>query len=99
MHATEAGHSDRVFAYGVALLRTAVPSAWGAALGWLTSLGLHLSPAVMGVGQWLVMSAAVAAWYAVWHWIEGKLPPWFTRLVLGANTAPSYPTPEPAKVG
>lgn len=96
---SEPTRSEKVFAYGVALLRTAVPSAWGAALGWAASLGLQLSPAASSVGQWLAMSVATAAWYAVWHWIEGKLPPWFTRLVLGANTAPSYPAPEPVKVG
>lgn len=81
---------ERLFTYGVALLRTTVPTLWGGALGWLATLGVHLPAQVTHAVQWLLMSMAVAAWYAVWHWVEGRLPPWLTRLVLGANTSPRY---------
>lgn len=82
---------DRVFEYGVSLLRLGVPSAWGGAVAWGSSHGLHVPDAVaMGV-QWAVMLVATAGWYAGWHAVEGHLPAWLTRLLLGSNTPPRYP--------
>lgn len=89
--ADEAPSRDRVFEWGVGLLRLAVPSAWGGAVAWAGTHGLHLPDLVVTGIQWGLMVATSAGWYAAWHAIEAKLPPWATRLVLGSNTAPRYP--------
>lgn len=83
---------DRVFEYGVSVLRLVVPSVWGGAVAWGATHGVHLSDAEAAGLQWGIMLGASAGWYAAWHWIESKLPPWATRLVLGSNTPPRYPS-------
>lgn len=78
----------------LSMLRTVVPIAWG----WvLSQLVTHLPwlASVLGVSPgapppaWLVPTLMVG-WYALWRKVEPKLPPWLTRLVLGANTTPAY---------
>lgn len=81
---------DRVYEFGVGVLRTAVPSGWGAAVGWLADHGVTLPGDARLAVQWVLVIAATAVWYAGWHRIEHLLPPWLTRLLLGSNTPPRY---------
>lgn len=91
--------SDRI----VSWIRTVVPSLWGSLIVWVLAQvpslvgaleALHIdpqSPAVVG----LVTTVAIGAWYALWRWLEPRIPDWLTRLVLGSAKAPSY-SPEHA---
>jgi hypothetical protein len=86
--------------YGASLLRTAVPAAWGtvvaALVAWLAprvpgNVGdalttLLQSEVVLG----LLVTVAIAVWYALARWLEPRLPDWLTRLVLGSAAAPTY---------
>jgi len=76
----------------VSLLRTAVPTLWGALIAWaLTRLHLPSSVAVFLQAQTgAVTAVAIMAWYAAWRWVEHRLPPWLTRVVLGSNKTPDY---------
>lgn len=85
---------DRVRDYGVSLLRTGVPIAWGYVLTWLVGLIPALQPVlerpeVIGLSNVITFGLALG-WYAVMRWIEPRLPAWLTRIVLGANAAPTY---------
>jgi len=89
---TTTGLPDRV----VALLRTVVPSAWGALIVWLLSL-VDWPPAVeqtittqAGLVTGLVTALAIGAWYALWRWLEDHLPAWVVRIVLGSASTPTY---------
>lgn len=84
---------EGLFNYGLGLVRTAVPAVWGWLLGLLVSWGLHLPASAAGPAQALITVALVVVWYAVWHAYERHLPPWLTRMIMGANTAPSYTAP------
>lgn len=80
-----------------AYLRTIVPSLWGSVLVWLLANAAWIPDAI---GAWLatpavsvtVTSLAIGAWYALWRWLEPRLPAWFTRIVLGSNLTPTYST-------
>lgn len=90
----------------VSYLRTGVPIVWGwlvaQLLGhwdWLAktleSAGVDLqSGAVVGAVTGLV----VFLWYALWRWLEPRLPDSVTRLVLGSSRAPAYAAPRHAAV-
>ncbi len=85
---------DRVRDYGVSLLRTGVPIAWGYVLTWLVGLIPALQPMlerpeVIGLSNAITFALALG-WYAVMRWVEPRLPAWLTRIVLGANAAPTY---------
>ena len=85
---------DRVRDYGVSLLRTGVPIAWGYVLTWLVGLIPALQPVferpeVIGLSNVITFALALG-WYAVMRWVEPRLPAWLTRIVLGANAAPTY---------
>lgn len=91
---TTTGLPDRV----VALLRTVVPSAWGALIVWLLSL-VDWPPTVeqtistqAGLITGLVTALAIGAWYALWRWLEAHLPAWLVRIVLGSASTPTYAT-------
>lgn len=77
-----------------ALLRTVVPSLWGSALAWLLAAVVLPQEVVTLLESPLVTEALVAlsigAWYALWTWLEPRLWPWVTRLLLGSNKQPSY---------
>lgn len=94
-HQAEPDEQDRqVVAWGISLARTVVPAVWGLLLDWLISLGVSLPTEVAAALQLLLGLVLVSAWYGLWRLVEHLLPPWATRLVLGANTAPAYsPTP------
>lgn len=85
---------DRVRDYGISLLRTGVPMAWGYLLTWLVGLIPALQPVlerpeVVGLSNVITFALALG-WYAVMRWVEPRLPAWLTRVVLGANAAPVY---------
>lgn len=84
----------------VSFLRTAVPVLWGSLVTWfaetlpgandfLASVGVDL--ASEGTVLW-VSGVAIALWYALWRWLEPRLPAWLTRIVLGSNQRPEYAT-------
>lgn len=82
---------DKIPAY----LRTIVPSLWGSLLAWLLINAAWIPDTV---DTWLaseptvavIVSLTIGAWYALWRWLEPRLPAWFTRLVLGSNLTPTY---------
>lgn len=87
---------NKVSGFVLSLLRTFVPGVWGAVLSWLLLnipavadlLGLHEgAPAPAWIFPLIMLG-----WYALWRKIEPALPAWLTRLVLGANTRPVYPS-------
>lgn len=79
---------------GVSIIRTIVPSAWGAALAWLASQIPALEPVLnqpgmTGLGA-VLAATLIGLWYALFRSIESKLPAWLTVLVLGSNRPPTY---------
>ena len=82
---------------GVSIIRTVVPSLWGAALTWLATQIPALEPVLnqpgmVGLGGVLAV-ALIALWYTLFRSIEKKLPAWLTVLVLGSNRPPTYRPP------
>lgn len=85
---------------GASILRTAVPSLWGAVVAAVLGWALPLLPGEVGQAFADVLSSdvvlsmfvviAIAAWYAIARWLERRLPDWLTRVVLGSAAAPSY---------
>jgi len=92
----EATHplSDRV----VAFLRTAVPVVWGYIITWALTQFPAVADFLAGFNVDLnaqvvvsyVTGLATIAWYAVWRWLEPRIPAWLTALVLGSNRTPVY---------
>jgi hypothetical protein len=80
--------SDKV----VSLLRTVVPVVWGSAIAWLLTVVALPAPVTGFLTNQtdVVVVVAIAAWYAGFRWLEPKLPPWLTRIVLGSNQTPTY---------
>lgn len=77
--------------WGLSWIRTGVPLLWG----YLLTLVATRFPdvhALLDNPQALaaVVGAVTLLWYAIMRKIEHRLPPWLTRFVLGANTAPQY---------
>jgi hypothetical protein len=77
--------------WGLSWIRTGVPVLWGMLLTLLASR----APAVYELVNnpymaALAVSLVTLAWYSLVRWLEPKLPPWLTRLVIGANTPPQY---------
>jgi hypothetical protein len=95
---------------GASILRTAIPALWGTVVASVLAWALPLLPGDVGealstllssdVVVALLVTAAIALWYALARWIEPHLPDWLTRLVLGSAAAPTYAktTPEGAAV-
>jgi hypothetical protein len=87
----------------VSIIRTVVPGAWAALLTWAVTQVPALEPvlnqpAALGVGSVLV-TALLTLWYTVMRSLEQHMPPWLTRLVLGANSRPVYVDPNAAPAG
>lgn len=81
--------------WGVSIIRTYVPVAWGALVGWLLTLVPALEPLLndpeVGQGATTVLFAVcVFVWYFLARLIEPRLGPVLTRLIIGANTQPTY---------
>lgn len=88
-----ADEPDSLRTRGLSLIRTYVPTLWGAVLTWaatqLPALEPALnSPAALGVGAFLV-ALLTSVWYTLMRWLEPKLPAWLTVIVLGANARPA----------
>lgn len=82
----------------VSIIRTVVPGAWAALLTWAVTQIPALEPvlnqpAALGAGSVLV-TGLLALWYTLMRTLEPHLPPWLTRLVLGANSRPVYVDPQ-----
>lgn len=83
---------------GVSIIRTVVPSLWGAGLTWLTTQIPALAPilnepGMTGLGA-VLAATLIGLWYAFFRSIEKKLPAWLTVLVLGSNRPPTYQAAE-----
>jgi hypothetical protein len=88
--------SDRA----VSWLRTTVPVLWGTVVAAILRTATPHLPGDLGtaLADWLgsettlalVTAAAIAAWYALWRWVEPRIPDWLTRLVLGSAQTPVY---------
>lgn len=79
------------------ILRTVVPSLWGALITWLIGLLPILAPlqadltGLADIALPIITAVLIGAWYAFWRWLEPRLPDWLTRAVLGSAKAPIYP--------
>ncbi|WP_210725775.1 hypothetical protein [Arthrobacter silvisoli] len=79
-------------------LRTIVPALWGSFVGWLLGLLPILEPLRPQLIEYstpltaIVGAVIIAAWYALWRWLEPLLPVWLVRAVLGSAKAPVYPS-------
>jgi hypothetical protein len=76
--------------YLIGVIRTAVPAAVGALIGWLATRGLHLDPATVTP---YAIGVATASYYALVHALEVKWPK--LGVLLGVPKAPSYPPATP----
>jgi len=79
---------------GVSIIRTVVPSLWGAGLTWLATQIPALAPVLnesgmTGLGA-VLAATLIGLWYALFRSIESKLPAWLIVLVLGSNRPPIY---------
>jgi len=83
-----------------AVLRTAVPSWWGALVAWLLALAVGRLPEEITTAlaalldsepaRALAVAVVITAWYVVWRWLEPRTPDWLVRLALGSFRTPSY---------
>jgi hypothetical protein len=75
-------------------LRTLVPILWGFIASWLIGLGIpsQLLDQAHGVVQAALTALLAYAWYALWCWLEPRLPKQLVRLALGYAATPNYPT-------
>ncbi|MCZ2261597.1 hypothetical protein [Isoptericola sp. QY 916] len=77
-----------------AWLRTAVPALWGTLLAWALAQWALPAPLTELLSSDVLVSAlvalAVGAWYALWRWLEPRLPAFVVRLVLGSARTPTY---------
>lgn len=79
--------------FNVSLLRTSVPALWGTLLGWLlvhVPWLPHTLILALRSQQNLVTTGSIIVWYAVWRWLEKRLPKRLARLVLGSSKSPIY---------
>lgn len=76
----------------ISLIRTGVPVLWGVAVSWLVGLGLPAG--VLDQVHSLVIAALTAVltagWYALWRWLEPRVPAWLITVALGYAAAPTY---------
>lgn len=83
-----------------AILRTVVPSLWGSFITWLVLLLPILSqlqPYLLGLSETVtaaltsvVTAVVIGAWYALWRWLQPRLPVWLIQAVLGSAKTPVY---------
>ena len=91
MQPTEPSKPATIRELGLSWIRTGVPYLWGYVLTFLAARAPAIHDLVDTPYVFAALSGAVAlAWYWLMRKAEHKIPPWLTRLVLGANTAPSY---------
>jgi len=78
--------------YPTSWIRTVVPILWGAVLTFLLTRfpAVHDfvdNPAIAAAFETIV----TGLYYTIIRWLEQHLPPWLTRLFIGANATPVYP--------
>lgn len=79
------------------LLRTIVPALWGSAITWAIGVAPALAPMqgqLLGLADLalpVITAVIIGAWYALWRWLEPRLPDWLTRALLGSAKTPVYP--------
>jgi hypothetical protein len=83
-----------VSAYITSVLRTVIPSAWGALIAWLISIGI-LTPELAAQAQdtavvWVAI--AIGVYYALVRFLESQAwwPGWLSAVLLGSPTVPVY---------
>ncbi|KAA2254290.1 hypothetical protein F0L68_30665 [Solihabitans fulvus] len=81
--------------YAVSVVRTVVPSLWGALIGLLVAIGLlptSWSAQAVTLGTAVLVPFFVSLVYAVARWLEGRswFPTWASTLLLGSAKRPSY---------
>ena len=90
-----------VAGYLVSWIRTAVPSLWGAVIGFVISLGVLPSDLVgsaRDVGTAVLVPICISAFYAVARWLETRnwMPRKLIVALLGSANAPRYQPGQPA---
>jgi len=79
------------------ILRTLVPALWGSFILWVIGMIPTLAPLrdqLLGLSDLIlpiISAVIIGAWYALWRWLEPRLPDWLTRAVLGSAKTPVYP--------
>jgi len=79
-----------------AILRTIVPALWGSFIAWLIGVAPLLAPFesdLKGLAQValpVITALIIGAWYALWRWLQPRLPDWVVRAVLGSSKTPVY---------
>lgn len=75
-------------------VRTVVPVIWSTALAWLIQLGAPewLVSELNHLGGTLVTPVVVAAVYGVLKAVENTLPPWLSKILMGSQHEPEFPT-------
>lgn len=80
----------------ISILRTIVPALWGSVIGWALTLLPVLEPLradLLAYGDFavpVIAAVIIGGWYALWRWLEPKLPDWLTRILLGSAKSPAY---------
>jgi len=79
-----------------AILRTVIPALWGSFISWLLVIMPVLAPHqadLLGLAPLIsavVSAVLIGAWYALWRWLQPRLPDWLVRAVLGSTKTPTY---------
>ncbi|WP_181034119.1 hypothetical protein [Arthrobacter sp. GMC3] len=78
------------------ILRTLIPAWWGLLIAKLLIAVPALEPLREQLISWgdlaaLTLSAViVGAWYALWRWLQPRLPDWLVVILLGSAKTPTY---------
>lgn len=81
---------------GISLLRTFVSWIWALVIGWLLVALPIFEPfreQLLGLSELalpILIAVIGAAWYALWRWLEPRMPDWLTRALLGSSKQPVY---------
>lgn len=82
------------------ILRTLIPAWWGLLIAKLLIAVPALEPLreqLLGWGDLaaLTLSALIiGAWYALWRWLQPRLPDWLVKILLGSAKTPTYLMPD-----
>lgn len=84
-------------------IRTTVPVAWAALvtllLEWWTSIPSEIADWIGGEATVSVVTLVIlAGWYALWRWLEPRLPTWLDKVLFGLSGSPVYSNGEVVKV-
>lgn len=88
--------------YAISLIRTLVPVIWGHAIAYAVGFGIPASVLsdYRDVATEVLAGVLTVAWYALWRWLETRLPSIDSDLThllaviaLGHPAQPSYPGP------